>query len=49
MFAQVIQGGTTPELRDEMDRIVREKMLPALQVEPGSSGPSTWSTAGRSC
>ncbi len=35
MFAQVIQGGTTPELRNEMDRIVREEMLPALQEEPG--------------
>jgi hypothetical protein len=35
MYAQVIQGGTTPELRNEMDRIVREEMLPALQEEPG--------------
>jgi hypothetical protein len=35
MFAQVIQGGTRPELRNEMDRIVREEMLPALQGEPG--------------
>jgi hypothetical protein len=38
MFAQVIEGGTTPERRDEMDRIVTDAMLPALDAEPGYAG-----------
>jgi hypothetical protein len=38
MWAQVIQGGTTPEQRDEMDRLVREKLIPALEEEPGFVG-----------
>jgi len=38
MHAQVIEGGTTPQLRDKMDRIVTDEMLPALQAEPGFAG-----------
>ena len=38
MYAQLVEGGTTPELRDRMDRIVREELLPALAVEPGFAG-----------
>jgi hypothetical protein len=38
MFAQVVQGGTTPELRPEMDRIVNEMLMPALKDEPGFAG-----------
>ena len=38
MYAQLVEGGTTPELREEMDRIVREEMLPALQLEAGFAG-----------
>jgi hypothetical protein len=38
MHAQVIEGGTTPELRLEMDRIVCDEMLPALHEEPGFAG-----------
>src|SRR5262245_47595987 len=35
MYAQVVQGGTTLDQRDEMDRIVQEGLLPALRQEPG--------------
>jgi hypothetical protein len=38
MWAQVVQGGTTPEQRDEMDRLVREELIPALEKEPGFVG-----------
>ena len=38
MHAQVIEGGTTPELRTKMDRIVTDQMIPALQGEPGFAG-----------
>jgi hypothetical protein len=38
MYAQVIEGGTTPEHRGEMDRIVTTEMLPALDAEPGFAG-----------
>jgi hypothetical protein len=38
MHAQVIEGGTTPELRDKMDRIVTDEMIPALSDEPGFAG-----------
>jgi hypothetical protein len=38
MYAQLVQGGTTPDLRDQMDRIVHEEMLPALELEPGFAG-----------
>src|SRR3954449_6599601 len=38
MHAQMIGGGTTPELRDRMDRIVTDEMIPALTDEPGFAG-----------
>jgi hypothetical protein len=38
MYAQLIQGGTTPDRRPEMDRIVTDDMVPALHGEPGFSG-----------
>jgi hypothetical protein len=38
MYAHLVEGGTTPELRHEMDRIVREELLPALESEPGFAG-----------
>jgi len=38
MYVQLVEGGTTPELRPEMDRIVREEMLPALEQEAGYAG-----------
>ena len=38
MYAQVIEGGTTPERRDAMDRIVTDEMIPALESEPGFAG-----------
>ena len=38
MYAQVIEGGTTPQHRDAMDRIVTDEMLPALEAEPGYAG-----------
>ena len=38
MYAQLIEGGTTPERRTEMDRVVTDGMVPALQDEPGFAG-----------
>jgi hypothetical protein len=38
MYAQVIEGGTTPDRRAQMDRIVTDQMVPALQSEPGFAG-----------
>ena len=38
MYAQLIEGGTTPDRRAEMDRIVTDEMLPALAAEPGYAG-----------
>ena len=38
MYAQVIEGGTTPDLRAAMDRLVTDEMIPALEAEPGSAG-----------
>jgi len=38
MYAQLVEGGTTPELREQMDRIVREEMVPALKLEAGLAG-----------
>src|SRR5215211_3248453 len=38
MYAQIIEGGTTPEHRHLMDRLVTDEMLPALAVEPGYAG-----------
>jgi len=38
VYAQLVQGGTTPDSRGEMDRIVTEEMVPALHDEPGFAG-----------
>src|SRR6201994_2423391 len=38
MYAQLIEGGTTPDRRTEMDRIVTDEMVPALHDEPGFAG-----------
>ena len=38
MYAQLIEGGTTPARRGEMDRIVTDELLPALDAEPGFTG-----------
>jgi hypothetical protein len=38
MYAQVIEGGTTPERREAMDRIVTDELIPALEAEPGFAG-----------
>ena len=38
MYAQVIQGGAALEQRAQMDAVVHEQMIPALQEEPGFSG-----------
>ena len=31
MYAQVIEGGTTPDHRTEMDEIVTDDLIPALE------------------
>jgi hypothetical protein len=38
MYAQLVQGGTTPDQRVQMDRIVTEELIPALHEEPGFAG-----------
>jgi len=38
MFAQVICGGTATETCDELNDLVREELIPALQEEPGFAG-----------
>jgi hypothetical protein len=38
MYAQLVQGGTTPEKRTQMDRIVTDELVPALNDEPGFAG-----------
>ena len=38
MHAQLIEGGTTPDRRAEMDRLVTDEMFPALDAEPGFAG-----------
>ena len=38
MYAQLIEGGTTPDRRDAMDRIVTDELIPALETEPGFAG-----------
>jgi len=38
MYAQLVQGGTTPDRRLEMDRIVTDELIPALHEEPGFGG-----------
>jgi hypothetical protein len=38
MYAQLVQGGTTPDKRIEMDRLVTDQLVPALHEEPGFAG-----------
>jgi hypothetical protein len=38
MYAQLIEGGTTPDRRIDMDRIVTDQLVPALNVEAGFAG-----------
>ena len=38
MYAQLIQGGTTPDRRHDMDRLVTDQLVPALHEEPGFAG-----------
>jgi hypothetical protein len=38
MYVQLIEGGTTPDRRPRMDRVVSDEMIPALQAEPGFAG-----------
>lgn len=38
MHAQVVTGGTSPDLRTKMDQIVTDEMIPALRAEPGFAG-----------
>ena len=38
MHAQLIEGGTTPDRRPLMDRLVTDEMIPALAGEPGFAG-----------
>jgi len=38
MYAQLIEGGTTPDRRTDMDRIVTDEMVPALNAEAGFAG-----------
>ena len=38
MYAQLIEGGTTPARRTDMDRIVTDELVPALEAEPGYAG-----------
>jgi hypothetical protein len=38
MYAQLIEGGTNPARRTDMDRIVTDEMVPALEAEPGFAG-----------
>jgi hypothetical protein len=38
MYAQVIEGGTTPDRREAMDTIVADEMIPALEAEAGFAG-----------
>src|SRR2546422_2209466 len=38
MYAQVVQGGSAPEKRDEMNAVVREHLIPALKQEAGFVG-----------
>jgi hypothetical protein len=38
VYAQLIRGGTTPERRAELDRLVGDRLIPALEEEPGFAG-----------
>jgi hypothetical protein len=38
MYAQVVHGGAAPENREQMDSVVTDELLPALEQEPGYAG-----------
>jgi hypothetical protein len=38
MYAQLIHCGTTPDRRSELDRVIRDRLLPALLADPGFVG-----------
>jgi hypothetical protein len=38
MYAQVVQGGAAPENREQMDSVVIDELIPALEKEPGYAG-----------
>mgnify|MGYP003290646804 CR=1 FL=1 len=38
MYAQLIEGGTAPDRRARMDRLVSDELVPALEIEPGFAG-----------
>ena len=35
MYAELVEGGSTPERRAEMNTIVTDELIPALEAEPG--------------
>jgi hypothetical protein len=38
MYAQLIHCGTTPDRRAELDRVIRDRLMPALIADPGFVG-----------
>ena len=38
MYAQVLEGRALPERRPELERIIRNKLIPALREEEGFCG-----------
>jgi hypothetical protein len=38
MYAQVVQGGASLQNREAMDRLVIDRLIPALREEPGFAG-----------
>lgn len=38
MFAEMIEGLLAPERLDELERLIRRELVPALRAEPGFSG-----------
>jgi hypothetical protein len=38
MYAQLVHCGTTPERRAEMDRLIRDRLMPALASDPAFAG-----------
>lgn len=38
MYAQVVEGRTTPQARHQLERLIRERVLPALRQQEGFAG-----------
>jgi hypothetical protein len=38
MYVQLIEPGTLPDRSEELGRVIRDKLLPALREEPGFCG-----------